>query len=209
VVLLAAYLVAGAVVRLAFLYEVRPGVRWSAAVALLLAALVYARWPAVMRQLSDGSVGPRAAAVLVALVLAGDLAQYAQWTASRTYWNYGAMRLVADRLPSDTLVHGKLANGLSLESRIRPVFVGQEFGNYDDRLDRDDIRYVLTYLRPYVGYEGRVITEVLDAYPRHRVLWTFPVAESAGGRDLAALIEKTPADTTGGATTDGPDRADH
>lgn len=207
VVLAVAYLITGSVVRLAFLYEVRPGVRWAAAVAVLLTVLVYARWRTVARWLSDDSVGPRAATLLVSLVLAGDLAQYGQWAGSRTYWNYGAMRLVGERLPPDTLVHGKLANGLALESRIRPIFVGQEFGNYDDRLDRDDIRYVLTYVRPRVGYEGRVITEILDAYPRHRVLWTVPVAESPGGRDLAALIEKTPADASGAGEANGPDRA--
>ena len=56
------------------------------------------------------------------------------------------MRLVAGRLPPGTLVHGKLANGLALESRIRPVFVGRDFGNYEDRFRRDDVRYLLTYV---------------------------------------------------------------
>ncbi len=39
-------------------------------------------------------------------------------------------------LPPGTLVHGKLANGLALESRITPVFVGRGFGNYEDRARR-------------------------------------------------------------------------
>ena len=31
-----------------------------------------------------------------------------------------------------------LANGLALENRIRPIFIGHGFGNYDDRLRRDE-----------------------------------------------------------------------
>lgn len=208
-VLFASYLVTGALVRLAFLYEIRPGVRWAALLAVGLTLLVYTCWQPVVRRLSDGSIGLGAAAMVTGLIALGDLAQYAQWAAGRTYLNYGAMRLVAERLPPGTLVHGKLANGLALESRIRPVFVGRQFGNYDDRLERDDVPYVLTYVRPYLGYEGRVITEVLDAYPRHRVLWTVPVAESAGGRDLAALIEKGPRERGREEETGGSDRAHH
>ena len=48
-------------------------------------------------------------------------------------------------------------------------------------------------MSPTVGYEGPIIREVLDAYPDKRLLWTVPVAESAGGADLAALFEKNPA----------------
>ena len=31
--------------------------------------------------------------------------------------------------PPETVVQGKLANGLALENRIRPIFIGHEFGN--------------------------------------------------------------------------------
>ena len=58
-------------------------------------------------------------------------------------------------LPPGTLVHGKLANGLALENRIRPIFVGRGFGNYDDRKTRDDVRYILTYVAPSLGYESQ------------------------------------------------------
>ena len=109
------------------------------------------------------------------------------------------MRVVAERLPPGTLVQGKLANGLALESRIVPIFVGRNFGNYDDRFRRDDARFILTYVRPRVGYEGSVITEVLDAYPRRRVRWMVPVAESGTGEDMAALIEKNPPPEVPGA----------
>jgi len=71
------------------------------------------------------------------------------------------------------------------------VFVGRGFGNYDDRLEREDIRYILTYTRPYLGYEGRVIQDVLRA-SRWRIVRTFRVAETTTGGDEAALIEKLP-----------------
>ena len=93
-------------------------------------------------------------------------------------------------LPPDTLVQGKLANGLSLENRIRPVFIGHEFGNYADRKRRDDVRYILTYIEPLIGFEGSQIRDVLEAYPQRRVVMTFDVAETPSGHDRAALIDK-------------------
>jgi hypothetical protein len=83
-----------------------------------------------------------------------------------------------------------LANGLSLENRIRPVFVGRGFGNYEDRAKRPDVHYILTYVEPRLGYEGSVILDVLNAHPGWRVIRVFDVAETAGGHDRAALIEK-------------------
>ena len=126
------------------------------------------------------------------MLAVGGLLQFAQWASSRTYKNYQASIDVGRLLPPGTLVHGKLANGLALENRIRPVFVGDHFGNYADRLERDDVRYLLTYIEPREGYEGPIIREVLAAYPHRRLIATFEVAESAGGHDRAALFEKGP-----------------
>lgn len=97
--------------------------------------------------------------------------------------------MVGRLLPAGTLVHGKLANGMSLDNRIRPVFVGNHFGNYDDRTSRDDVRYVLTYASPYVGYEGRVIRDVLAAYPHRAIVARFEVTETSDG-DRAILVDK-------------------
>jgi hypothetical protein len=70
------------------------------------------------------------------------------------------------------------------------VFVGRNFGNYDDRRQRDDVRYILTYVAPCVGYEGPVINDVIAAYPERRVVMTFDVAETRTGADRAALVDK-------------------
>ena len=137
---------------------------------------------------------PRAGCAGRARVAAGQLAQFAQWAAGRTYKNYHASIELGRQLPPGTLVHGKLANGLSLENRIRPIFVGRGFGNYEDRKTRDDVRYILTYIAPSLGYESQarnpVIQDVLDAYPDQRIIMTFDVAETATGHDRAALIDK-------------------
>ena len=185
-----AYVVVGALVRLADLYAVGPNVRLAAALAAVLTALVYAFWPRLAGWLTRQQWTVPAAVAVAAIVVAGDLVQFAQWARGRTYRNVAASVEVGRLLPEGTLVHGKLANGLALENRIRPIFVGRQFGNYDDRRERDDIRYVLTYVEPCVGYEGPVIHDVLDAYPRRRVLATFPVAETTGGHDRAALFDK-------------------
>jgi hypothetical protein len=186
----ACYVMAGAIVRVLYLYEIRPNVRLAALLAVVATALVYGFWPRVSSWLAAERWTPRAAVGLVALVCTGDLVQYAQWASGRTYKNIAASVELGSQLPPDTLVHGKLANGLALENRIRPVFVGRHFGNYDDRKARDDVRYILTYIAPCVGYEGPVINDVLAAYPERRVLLTFDVAETPWGRDRAALIDK-------------------
>jgi 4-amino-4-deoxy-L-arabinose transferase-like glycosyltransferase len=184
------YIVIASIVRLAFLYETRPVVRLSAALAAAGAAAIWMTWPKLATRLSAREWTPAVAAVLAALVVTGQLGQFAQWAAGRTYKNYLASVQLGEVLPAGTLVHGKLANGLSLENRIRPIFVGREFGNYADRKERGDVRYILTYIAPYVGYEGPVIQDVLDAYPNRIIIRTFDVAETTTGHDRAALIDK-------------------
>jgi 4-amino-4-deoxy-L-arabinose transferase-like glycosyltransferase len=184
------YVMAGSLVRVTHLYEISPNVRLAAAIAVAATLAIYATWPRLARWLAAERWTVRRAVLLVALLCAGDLVQFAQWAAGRSYENITASIEVGRRLPAGTLVHGKLANGLSLENRIRPVFVGRNFGNYEDRKQRDDVRYILTYVAPCVGYEGPVINDVLEAYPDRRVLMTFEVAETSTGHDRAALIDK-------------------
>ncbi len=194
VVLYLTYVVVGALVRVAFLYEVRPNVRLAAAIAVAFTAAVYATWPRVPAALSRSRWTTAGGGAVAALVAAGQLVQFGQWASARSYKNFAASQEIGRALPHGTLVHGKLANGLSLENGIRPVFVGRGFGNYEDRQTRDDVRYILTYVSPSLGYESQagnpVIQDVLSAYPKHTIIMTFDVAETATGRDRAALIDK-------------------
>ncbi len=192
-VIYAAYVVFGAFVRIAFLREISPNVRIAAILAVLFAVALFSTWPRLPRRFSE-TIPAGGVVALTVLLAAGNVVQYIQWAVGRTYKNYEASRQVGGLLPPDTLVHGKLANGLALENRIRPVFVGRGFGNYDDRKSRDDVRYILTYIAPSLGYESQahnpVIQDVIDAYPAHRIIATFDVAETATGHDRAALIDK-------------------
>ena len=206
--LFALYTVFGAVGRLPWLYQVRPGVQFSALIALLATGVTYLTWPRLPRWLSREQWSVRAGVLVALLVTAGNVMQYIQWASDRTYKNYDASVALGHWLPPGTLVHGKLSNGLALENRIHPIFVGRGFGNYDDRTSRDDIRYLLTYISPRIGYEGPVIADVLDAYPGWRIVRTFDVAETAGGNDRAALIDKHP-EARGDRFTDGTIRAHH
>ena len=193
-VLYASYVVAASIVRLAFLREIGPNVRIAAVLAVAFTAVLYGTWPRLPRMLARGGWTPAASLALALLVSAGQLVQYGQWAVGRTYKNYEASLELGRRLPPETLVQGKLANGLSLENRIRPIFVGRGFGNYEDRKTRDDVRYILTYIAPSLGYESQVhnpvIQDVIDAYPDQRIIMTFDVAETATGHDRAALIDK-------------------
>lgn len=193
IVLYGAYVVFAAIVRIAFLREISPNVRIAGALAVMFVGVLYATWPRLPRALGE-RLTTRGAILVAVLLSIGNVVQYVQWAAGRSYKNYEASRALGNMLPPGTLVHGKLANGLALENRIRPVFIGREFGNYDDRKTRDDVRYILTYIAPSLGYESQahnpVIQDVIDAYPDHRIIATFDVAETATGHDRAALIDK-------------------
>ena len=193
ILLFAAYVVFGAWVRIGFLRVISPNVRIAAALAIVFTALLFATWPRIPRALSS-PIPARGAVLLAALLSAGNLFQYAQWAVGHSDENYEASLALGQVLPPGTLVHGKLANGLALENGIRPIFVGRGFGNYEDRKTRDDVRYILTYIAPSLGYESQahnpVIQDVIDAYPNHKIIWTFDVAETATGHDRAALIDK-------------------
>ncbi len=194
-----AYLAIGSLVRLPFLTDVRnhefsATVRLSVALAAVVAVTAVLKWPSLARWLARQPAAPRAFALVAMLVILSDLAQYAQWARSRTYDNHRASIEVGRLLPPGTLVQGKLANGLALENHIRPIFIGRGFGNYADRTTRSDVRYVLTYVSPALGYESQaanpVIKDVLDASPGWRIVETFEVRETEGGRDRAGLIDK-------------------
>ena len=190
VVVYALYTLVGSVLRLGYLYVPGPGVRSSAVVAGALAVVIGVAWPKPAQLLAAPRWTAVAGVWLALLVAAGQLAQFGQWAVGRSYKNYEASRELGRVLPPGTLVHGKLANGLSLENRIRPVFVGREFGNYEDRKRRDDVRYILTYIAPRIGYEGPIIQDVLEAYPDRTIIRTFDVAETPTGHDRAVLMDK-------------------
>jgi 4-amino-4-deoxy-L-arabinose transferase-like glycosyltransferase len=194
-ILYCGYILAGAVTRLPYLDTVRGGefkmpVRLASGLAMLLAAGLVAGWPRVGPLLAAAHWGRRAAGLFVGMAMGWNLVQFADWARLRTYENYEASIALGRALPDGTLVQGKLANGLALENRLRPLFIGHEFGNYADRKQRWDVRYILTYTDPQIGYEGDQILDVLAAYPGWQIIMTFDVAETRSGHDKAALIEK-------------------
>lgn len=185
-----AYVLLGAVLRVPFVYEVRPAVRLAAAAAAVVTGLVFATWPRVPAWTARTRWTPGAVVTLVALVLAGHLALFIQWSTGRTSRNVAAMRAVGRLLPPGTLVQGKLANGLALENTIRPLYIGVGFGNYADRFERTDVAYAATYVRPWLGYESPATRELLDALPGWTIVARLPVAESFGGDDEMAIVRK-------------------
>jgi hypothetical protein len=199
--LFSGYLMAGTLLRPAFLDDIHRGdlrlpVRTSAALAMIASVAVLVWWRRVIDRIAGRQ--PPLAAALVCLWLAVGWSgfAYVRWAMHRTETNFAASVSLGRVLSPGTLVQGKLANGLALENRIRPLFIGNGFGNYDDRLRRDDARYILTYDLPRIGYESSdgsgLIEEILDRYPDRRVTAMFDVDETPGA-DRAVLIEKHPA----------------
>ncbi|MEO8480736.1 MAG: glycosyltransferase family 39 protein [Acidobacteriota bacterium] len=199
VVLPLAFLVIGSAVRTVLIHQIEANdfklaVRLSAALAVVTAAL--AAWLASRDRLAVRPLPVHALSTACCLLALGwNTFEYGRWVSHRTQENSDASRALGQLLPAGTVVQGKLANGMSLENRIRPIFVGNGFGNYDDRLRRDDARYILTYDLPQIGYESSVnsglIQGILDHYPRRRVIATFVVDETPGP-DRAVLIDKEP-----------------
>jgi 4-amino-4-deoxy-L-arabinose transferase-like glycosyltransferase len=189
-VLYTAYVVCGPIGRLAFIYEVKGEARLSGALALAVGGAVLFFWRRIAPWLAGGRWSMRTAALLTVALGAANLIEFGQYAMWRTYKNYEASVALGRVLPPGTEVQGKLANGLSLENRIRPIFIGHGFGNFSDRKSREDVRYILTYTAPAIGYEGSQIEDVLAAYPGWRVIMSFDVAETPSGHDRAALIDK-------------------
>ena len=194
------YLVAGSALQPAFddqlaVREYSAIVITSTVVAIVVAIGLIWRW----RQTGDWlrrATWPRTATtVLVVAAIGWNVWQYAAWARQRGQLNYEASIALGRSLPDGTLVQGKLANGLALDNRIRPIFIGNGFGNYEDRLRRDDVRYILTYELPQIGYESQagssLIPELLAHYPERRVVARFDVDETPAV-DRAILIDKRP-----------------
>jgi hypothetical protein len=200
VVALLAYLVFGTALRPLFAADILAGhlagiVRLTAALAVAATLLVVIGWRQTSATLGQRRVPARAATVLVVLCLASDAWQFAAWARVRAHHNYDASVAIGRLLPAGTVVQGKLANGLSLDNRIRPMFVGNGFGNYANRFEAGQGRYILTYDLPRIGHESSdgsgLIQGILDHFPRHRTVATFEVDETAGA-DEAVLIDKFP-----------------
>jgi hypothetical protein len=194
VVLGAGYVAAGSALRILDLDGIAAGeLAWIVRASAVAAAVIAVAWfLATRRRDRLATASPlvrRVAPVALALLISGDLAQYTRWARARTDYNYRASQRIGTLVPAGTLVHGKLANGLALENRIRPIFIGRGFGNYDDRLRRPDIELLLTYVSPRLGYEGAVVLDVLEHDSTYRILATLPVQETPAD-DVAALIEK-------------------
>lgn len=197
-VVLLSYLVIGSAMRPVFFADLiagdfRTAVRVSAVLALMSGGFVLVAWPRAVGRLARLQIPARAVAGALAITIGFDVYQFVAWARHRNELNYRASVEVGRLLAPNTLVHGKLSNGLSLENRIHPVFVGRGFGNYDDRLEREDVRYLLTYTLPALGYDSQagLIQEILDRYPQRRIIATFEVDETPVD-DRAALFDKTP-----------------
>jgi len=173
----------------------------SAGLAVVLAVRVLRQWDAIVDWIATMRVPTAAATLVVAVTIGLNLFEYGRWAQSRTELNYRASVELGGLLPTGALVQGKLANGLSLENRIRPIFIGNHFGNYEDRFQRDDVRYILSYVLPSVGYDSDqgsgLIQQILERYPNRRAVEMFDLTEMfdnrfPSGPFRAALFDKFP-----------------
>lgn len=192
------YVVFGSLSRQWLMPDIRLSVRIGALAAVVTAVLMALSWRRTGPAVSRLTWSPRTGVLLVAAIVAVDLALFGHWAVHRTSKNYEASVAVGRVLPAGTLVQGKMANGLALDNRIRPLFIGNGFSNYADRLSRPDVEWILTYRKPRLGYDGVVIRNLLDAMPGWTAVFEFPVAETSAGDDVAVLIRKPRQSRPGG-----------
>ena len=135
-----------------------PGVRLGGGPGGRVHALVYGAWP---RRLDDSlaatPVDRRARHCPGGSRLRRPArAVRAMGVRHRTYVNYEASLELGPRAAARHPGPWQ-AGQRSCRSRTAssPVFVGRGFGNYEDRKRRDDVRYILTYVAPSVGYESQ------------------------------------------------------
>lgn len=184
------YVAFGSLTRQVLMPDIQLSVRLAAVAAVGAAAAMAFGWNRLRPALVRVQWSMRTAVAVVALVAAVDLAWFGHWAVYRTSKNYEASIAIGRLLPPGTLVQGKLANGLALDNQIRPLFIGPGFGNYEDRLSRPDVAWILTYSHPRLGYEGVVVRDLLEAMPGWTAAAEFPVAETRSGADRAVLIRK-------------------
>jgi hypothetical protein len=199
--LLLLYLVCGAALRPLFesqienetAHSLKAAVRVSTALALMAGVATLIWWRRVVGWLAARRIAPAVAVALASVSVCGNLFMYVRWAVHHTQLNYEASVEIGEVLAPGTLVQGKLANGLALENQIKPIFVGRGFGNYEDRLNRDDARYILTISLPREGRETQegLMREILERYPNRRVIATFDVEETPE-LDRAVLVDKNP-----------------
>jgi 4-amino-4-deoxy-L-arabinose transferase-like glycosyltransferase len=184
------YVALGSLTRQFLMPDIRMSVRVAALAAVAVAAVVVVGWTRLGPVLARTTWSLRRGVAVLAVMVAVDLGLSAQWAVHRTSKNHEASLAVGRLLPAGTLVQGKLANGLALDNRIRPLFIGPEFGNYAERLSRPDVAWILTYSRPRLGYEGVVVRDMLATMPGWIPVAEFPVAETRSGNDSAILVRK-------------------
>jgi 4-amino-4-deoxy-L-arabinose transferase-like glycosyltransferase len=196
------YLVAGSAYHAVFQADIaanqlRTIARVSALTSLVCTAGLLIAWPRVTALLTASA--PTGVVIALLIATSGwNLTTFASWARHRTTMNDDASIAIGRKLPPGTLVQGIFASGLSLENRIRPLFIGNGFGNYADRLDRPDVRYILTEIVPAIGYESQkgsgLIQGILDRTPGWRPVGAYDVTAFDGrdATDRAVLIDKFP-----------------
>ena len=194
--LYSAYILSGPLARLPFLDEVYAHVLRH---AVRLAAVGGSFW--VWPSSRSGRAwpprrparlwSPRVANALVLLFAAWNLAQFGEWAVNRTYENYEASVAHRPRAAARNARPGQ-AGQRACRSKTGSGRSSSATGSATTRTGKsaDDVRYILTYTNPRLGYEGSQITDVLDASPGWRIIMNFDVAETPSGHDSAALIEK-------------------
>ena len=196
-VALLGYLVFGSALRWLFADQIHANyfkvtVRLAAGLAVALTAGFCAFWPQVTAWFANQRVSLAAAVVLATVLITWNLGQYTVGglAASSTIahrWRLAlpCRRIRFSRASSPTAWRLRTAFGLSLSAGF----------NYDDRFERNDARYILTYGLSSVGFESQsgsgLIQEILDRYPNRRIIEKFEIDETPGP-DQAWLIEKSP-----------------
>jgi len=116
--------------------------------------------------------------LILAAIFVIFLIQYLSWVTQLDYTAYSTSIELGEILPEKIKVQGTMASSVSLENKICsiPIMDINSDSNIDV-LNRTDIKYIITYVYPKIGYGSPATAKLLQSYPNAKLIKQWRTSE--------------------------------
>jgi len=116
--------------------------------------------------------------LILAAIFVIFLVQYLSWITQLDYTAYSTSMELGKILPEKIKVQGTMASSVSLENKIFsiPIMDINPDSNIDV-LNRTDIKYIITYIYPKIGYGSPTTAKLLQSYPNAKLIKQWRTSE--------------------------------
>lgn len=192
VLLYVLYLIYGSLGRLFIPYpEVRLKIlaSFSLGMSILSGFILIRKGESLLNRMRNIKTGYNLFFTLLVFSLVINLGQYAHWVIRKDYTYYRASKQLGNILKPSTPVQGDAAIALSLENKIKPIFIGDGWSNDRDVLKRDDVEHILVF--PDLRFNNN-IQKLLLAYHDATKIAEFELYDAfpPDGAKRAILLKK-------------------